>query len=153
MRAKRLVLDTNIVISALLSTKGKPARVVDHALENSKILFCEDSFEELRTRVTRPRFDRFRALEDRIAFVQSLENIVDWVQIAGTLEICRDPDDNKILETAIAGKADCLVTGDKDLLALRPVGENFTLQNLEDSLLQGVYILRAAEFLEFLKTE
>jgi putative PIN family toxin of toxin-antitoxin system len=152
MRASRLVLDTNILISALLSSQGKPSRVVEYALKNGTILFCLDGFDELRTRASRPRFDRFSSPENRARFVRDLEGIVDWVEITGALEICRDPDDNKILETAIVGKADCLVTGDKDLLALRPIGENETLQKLEDSLLEGVYILRASEFLEFLES-
>ena len=150
MKARRLVLDTNILISALLSGQGKPARVVEFALKNSTILFSASGFAELQTRVALPRFDRFRAPEKRAEFVAVLGRLVEWVEISGTLDLCRDPDDKKFLETAITGKADCLVTGDKDLLALRPAGENEPLQDLADSTLQGVHILRAAEFLDFL---
>ena len=144
------MLDTNILISALLSGQGKPARVVEFALENSTILFSASGFAELQSRVALPRFDRFRPPEKRAEFVAVLGTLAEWVEIGGALELCRDPDDNKILETAIAGNADCLVTGDKDLLALRPAGENEPWQDLAGSTLQGVHILRAAEFLDFL---
>jgi uncharacterized protein len=47
--------------------------------------------------------------------------------------VCRDPDDNKLLEIAVVGRADCLVTGDEDLLVLDPF--------------QGIPILTPAGFL------
>ncbi len=146
-------MDTNILISAMLSKQGKPALVVDYALAHSEILFSRDGFDELATRAVRPRFDCFETPENRAHFVRRIGLFLEWVEITGTLELCRDPDDNKILETAILGGADCLVTGDKDLLALRPIGENKPLQDLSESLLEGVYILRAAEFLEMLDSD
>lgn len=42
------------------------------------------------------------------------------VELSGAVTVCRDPDDNKLLEMAVAGRADCLVTGDRDLLVLDP---------------------------------
>jgi predicted nucleic acid-binding protein len=46
--------------------------------------------------------------------------VAEWVPITGAVRACRDPDDDKFLETAINGEADCIVTGDRDLLALDP---------------------------------
>jgi predicted nucleic acid-binding protein len=51
------------------------------------------------------------------------------------------------LETAIVGAADCLVTGDSDLLALRPVGESGEARQRSDADFRGVAILRPSEFL------
>ena len=58
------------------------------------------------------------------------------VEIPGTLRVCRDPDDDKLLEVAVIGRADCLVTGDQDLLILNPF--------------QGIPILTPAGFLAIL---
>ncbi len=46
--------------------------------------------------------------------------MAEWVTVAGRIRVCRDPDDDKFLETAINGEASCIVTGDADLLALDP---------------------------------
>ena len=45
------------------------------------------------------------------------------VEIVDSIRICRDPKDDKILELAISGNADCIVTGDDDLLVLNPFRE------------------------------
>ncbi len=54
-----------------------------------------------------------------------------------SIEICRDPDDNKFLEIAIDGKADHIISGDKDLLALNPF--------------QGIPIIKPADFIALLE--
>ena len=51
---------------------------------------------------------------------RSLKPSSEWVSISGATLECRDPDDDKLLETALIGKADCLVTGDGDLLVMSP---------------------------------
>ena len=69
----------------------------------------------------------------RRAFVADLGLSAVQVKSPGVVTVCRDPDDNKLLETAVVGRADCLVTGDQDLLVLDPF--------------QGIPILTPAEFL------
>jgi putative PIN family toxin of toxin-antitoxin system len=54
----------------------------------------------------------------RRAFVADLALVAVQVEIRNTVSICRDPTDNKILEAADIGRADCIVTGDRDLLVL-----------------------------------
>ena len=58
--------------------------------------------------------------EWRAAFVALLAAVAEWAPIAGASLGCRDPTDDKILETALMGRADHLVTGDGDLLAMSP---------------------------------
>ena len=53
-------------------------------------------------------------------FVADLGVSAVQVELSGAVTVCRDPDDNKLLEIAVAGRADCLVTGDQDLLVLDP---------------------------------
>lgn len=55
-----------------------------------------------------------------IHILVQLDAVSEWVSITGARMGCRDPDDDKLLETAMMGEADCLVTGDQDLLVLSP---------------------------------
>ncbi len=102
---------------------------------------------ELATRLERRKFDKYLSADARRDFINSLLSCIDFVALKGDLRVVRDPDDDKILETAIIGRADCLVTGDKDLLALRPNGETGEARSVADATCQDVAIVRPAEFL------
>ena len=77
---------------------------------------------KLRVIVTliRKKFDKYLSLEKRLQFIYSLRNKAEMVDITETIDICRDPKDNKFLELAISGNATHIITGDKDLLELHP---------------------------------
>ena len=121
MRADRVVVDTNVLISTALTRTGPPRRVVDLVrADNGILLFSDQTFAELRQRILGSRFDRYVGTESRAAFVALLAAVAEWVPIAGARLGCRDPTDDKILETALMGRADHLVTGDGDLLAMSP---------------------------------
>ena len=51
-------------------------------------------------------------------YLARVRAVAEWVGIAGTTLGCRDPDDDKVLEVALMGVADCIVTGGQDLLEL-----------------------------------
>ena len=119
MTARRYVLDTNILISAALMP-GKPFQVLQHVLETSVVIFSNETFEEILTRLMRPEFDRYISQATRQRFLTDLEAVADWTAITGALRACRDADDDKILETALAAGAECIVIGDQDLLLLHP---------------------------------
>ena len=121
MKADRVVLDTNVLISAALTRTGPPRRVVDLVrADNGVLLLSDETFAELRQRILGSKFDRYVGRESRAAFVALLAAVAEWVPIAGARLGCRDPTDDKILETALMGRADHLVTGDGDLLAMSP---------------------------------
>ena len=84
------------------------------------LLFSDETFDELRTRLLLPKFDRYVGREGRTVYLAQLEAVSEWVPIAGAKLGCRDRDDDKLLETALMGAADCLVTGDGDLLEMSP---------------------------------
>ena len=66
MKAERVVLDTNVLISAALRPDGPPRTVVDAVRsENGMLLFSDGTFEELRSRFYRPKFDRYVGREGR----------------------------------------------------------------------------------------
>ena len=120
MRADRVVADTSILISAALSGAGKPALAVNHIVLHGSLVFSTLTFDELATRLYRPKFDRYIQAADRRLFLDKVASAAIWVEIDGALKACRDPDDDMILETALAGGAGCIVSGDKDLLVLDP---------------------------------
>lgn len=119
----RVVVDTNVFISAALSPDGTPARLVALLLQHSRIVFCEASFNELHTRLWKPKFDRFLVMEMRNALLHDLRAVADWVPLpAGPLERhSRDADDDTFIHLALASGAAWLVSGDSDLLDMLPV--------------------------------
>ncbi len=134
MKADRVALDTNVLISAALTRTGPPRGVVDLVRADSGVLLVSDeTFAELRHRILGSKFDRYVDRESRAAFVALLAAVAQWVPIASAKLGCRDPTDDKILETALTGRADHLVTGDRDLFVMSPF--------------QGIQIVTPARFL------
>ena len=87
---------------------------------NGVLLFSDETLAELRDRILGSKFERYMGRESRAAFVALAAAVAEWAPIAGANLGCRDPADDKILETALVGDADHLVTGDGDLLAMSP---------------------------------
>lgn len=121
MTAERFVVDTNVLISAALMPAGVPRAVLDAIREaDGVLLFSDETFGELQTRFGRSKFDRYVGREARGVFLAQLQAVSEWVSIVNAKLGCRDPEDDKLLETALLGRADCLVTGDRDLLVMSP---------------------------------
>jgi uncharacterized protein len=120
MKAERVVLDTSILISAALSASGKPAATLDHILGNAVLILSAEAFHELTRKVLEPKFDKYFHGNDRPDLLTRIAAGAEWTEIAERVTVCRDSKDDMILETALAGRADCIVTGDKDLLVLDP---------------------------------
>ena len=95
--------------------------------------------EELDEVLSRPRFERYVTRQERAAFLRNLLRKVTSETITETVQACRDPNDDKILELAVNGRADYIVTGDDDLLAMDPF--------------RGITIIRPAGFLAFVGAE
>ena len=117
---ERIVLDTNVLISGLLSATSTPARAVDRAIRNGQLVASTAALRELMTKLLSPRFDRFVSRDSRDALLLRLAPLVEIVKIVQTVQACRDPRDDKFLEAAVNGRADVIVTGDRDLVTLHP---------------------------------
>jgi len=116
----RIVLDTNALVSRLLSPDSVPGRAVRQAVRDAQILLSQAVLEELVEVLSRSKFDPYVTIQDRQQFLRLLSRIADTVPIIHTVHECRDPRDNKFLELAVNGDAGFIVTGDRDLLALDP---------------------------------
>jgi putative PIN family toxin of toxin-antitoxin system len=130
----RVVLDTNIIISAALSKNSTPDRALNYAVDNTVLLISKDTFNELQEKLLGVKFDKYVQRQARETFLTTLLSISEMVIIKKHIVACRDSKDDKFLELAVNGNADCIVTGDKDLLVLHPF--------------DAVEILTAADFLK-----
>ncbi len=140
----RVVLDTNIIVSSLLSPSGAPAAVLDAWRELHYVLLLSPAMlEELRSVLARPRIRSKYGVtaQDVEAVCQALERYALWVTGDAPLRasILPDPDDEKFLACAVEGKADCVVSGDRHLLDL--------------GAFHGIPILSARQFLSHLDTQ
>jgi len=115
------VIDTNVLISAALSASGAPARLVQLVLERGVLVFSQPTFDELKTRLYRPKFDRYISLELREAVLHDLSAAARWVEIGEPARYCRDRSDDMFIETALAARAGIVVSGDQDLLQAPPI--------------------------------
>ena len=116
----RIVLDTNILVSALISRAGPPGQVLAEVKRGRLTLITSVAqIAELRRVLDRPHLRRViapDAAQDLMGNIEAVGEVVgDLPEVTGS----PDPDDNLILATAIAGRADLIVSGDKiDMLAL-----------------------------------
>ena len=115
----RVVVDTNVLISAALKEQSLPSMAVHLATESGVLLKSTITEQELFVTLDRPRLaplipPRFRD------WLSELLAAAELVTIAERITGCRDPNDDKFLELAVNGHADLIVSGDADLLTLNP---------------------------------
>jgi putative PIN family toxin of toxin-antitoxin system len=134
MIERRWVFDTNVLISRLLNPGGKAARAVDVGMDSGVVMLSDATFSELAQVLMRSKLDAYLTRDERAAALDATASVCRRVQISRPLQACRDPRDDKFLDVAVHGRADALVTGDADLLALHPF--------------HGVPILTPTDFLE-----
>lgn len=134
----RYVFDTNVLISALLFENSKPAQALRYALANGELLLSLDLLEELNEVLGRERFNRYLTTEEREEFLEALIEQAVLVEINENVQECRDPKDNKVLELALNGIAQYIISGDRDLLVLHPF--------------RDVLVITADEFLETIES-
>ena len=116
-RMARVVVDTNVLVSALIK-KGKPLELVQRLLEKHTLILSSQMLAELADVLSRDKFSITSAQIDR--FISLLLRKSTVASISGNLNVIKkDPDDNIVLLTAINGNADYIVSGDKHLLTLR----------------------------------
>jgi putative PIN family toxin of toxin-antitoxin system len=137
----RAVIDTNILISALIKPIGNVGQVLRHLRDGSYVLIYSDQLlTELVDVLNRPRIRKKYGLS-----TEDIETVVSLIMLRGEtivpkrrITICRDSKDNMFLEVAADGNANMIVSGDDDLLSL----EEF----------EGIPIVTPFEFLQEIVT-
>lgn len=120
MNWARVVLDTNVLISGVLIPGSVPGNAYSKARAFGQLVLNESLFQEIESVIARPKFDRYLTARARALYLAQLKASALMVPTIIRVSACRDPRDNHVLEAAINGSADLIVTGDEDLLALNP---------------------------------
>jgi putative PIN family toxin of toxin-antitoxin system len=111
----RVVLDTSVLVSGILSPSGAAGAVLERARQNEFEVVCSPAllaeFEEV--------LGRLMSSLDAAAARGALEDLCHLVEPAAVPSVSRDPDDDHILAAAVSGGATYLITRDKDLLSLK----------------------------------
>lgn len=128
----RILLDTNVLIAAFVS-RGVCSALLEHCAETHDIVTSTDLLEEYRDKLVR----KFRLSPESAAARIALLRATVQVVTPGPLPspVCRDPDDDLVLASAVAGKCNCIITGDNDLLILNEYA--------------GIAVVSPAEFAEY----
>ena len=128
----KIVLDTNVLIAAFIA-RGVCNDLLEHCVRQHTLVTSEFILDELREHLARKfKYDAQDA-EEAVELLRSRMQVVTPTGLGSA--VCRDPDDDAILGTAVAGKAACIVTGDADLLILKRF--------------RGIDIVRPADFAEY----
>jgi uncharacterized protein len=130
---RRIVIDTNVFISAAVLPRSVPRQAVDKALKDDIVLLSEETMHELTQVLSRSKFSRYIRVEQRVLFLAQMASVAEIVPIVQLVRECGDPKDDKFLEVALNGRADVIITGDTDLRQMNPW--------------RGIQILSPAEFL------
>jgi hypothetical protein len=130
----RTVIDTNVLISAAFWT-GRPKQLLNKVRCREVIFLTSevllDELKEVLVRADKP----FKLSEQESALVvEAMKDMAEIVEVHSNVSACRHDQDNHVLEYAIDGRADCIITGDLHLL--------------EMGSFQGVKIVTVADFLK-----
>jgi uncharacterized protein len=121
----RVVVDTNVLLSAALTPHGAPAELVDWLLAEWRLVFSQTTFAELESRIWKPKFDRYLTIEHRKRLLHELNACALWVDIPSAVSaqsFSRDVKDDAFVHAAMAAGSSRLISGDDDLLCLHPLG-------------------------------
>ena len=138
----RVVLDTNLLVSYLITHRPPIATLIDHHLlrQHFILVTAPELLAELDRVLAYSKLQRYYSEENRTQFVALIMAVSEVVDLPEAIpRIGQDPDDDRVIACAVAGAAELIISGDHDLLALQRV--------------RGIAILTAAQFLEMLKLE
>ncbi len=128
----KVVFDTNVLIAAFIA-RGACSDVFEHCARRHEIVISDFILNELRQHLVEKFNFSSEEAEEVTRLVSERATVVMPVALGDS--ICRDPDDDVILGTAIAAGADCILTGDADLLVI--------------GRFQAVDIVRPADFAQY----
>ena len=122
MKSKKVILDTNIWISFLIS---RDFSFLDDFVESNrlKLVFSMELLHEFMAVAQRPKFKKYFSKIDLERIIDFIDRCGIIVEVKSKTDKCRDSKDNFLLDLAIDSKADYLITGDNDLLEIKLIGE------------------------------
>lgn len=129
--SKRLVIDSNVWISALVFG-GTPRRIFENIVKSGDVIIMSEEISSEIRRILKQKFPSF--IVDFEELLVALRLRIKFVKLGTiTVSVCRDSNDNMVIETALTGRARIIITGDKDLLDLG-LYSGVTMTRLQDFL-------------------
>ena len=118
----KIIIDTNLWISFVISKK---LNLLDPLLLTGKarLLFSTELIDEIERTISKPKLKHFFGIKGIDEMLIAFDPFIDLIEVDSMVTICRDPKDNFLLALAKDGKADILLTGDKDLLQIKKFGK------------------------------
>ena len=113
----KVVFDTNIFISAFVISGSQAEKAVSRIIEGRDVLLLSKGILDEVLTVLSTKFSRDKEEISRVAVI--LSEMAEWVEPSEKINVLHDDPDNRILECAVDGNSDTIVTGDKELLKLR----------------------------------
>jgi putative PIN family toxin of toxin-antitoxin system len=113
MPNKYFIIDTNILVSAIVFSSSNPRLVIQKALSIGELVFSESILEEYTQTLSNAKFDAYLSLEKRLVFLNTFIANSKLVEITTQIHACRDPKDDKYLDLAISCKASCILPATK----------------------------------------
>lgn len=117
---KKIVFDTNVLVSALLFKTSTSRLAYEEALLNHQIISSLECYKELVEVLSRPKFSKYFTEVNKSFFLINYYHSTEFVSVNLSVNDCRDPKDNKFLALALEHSSDFIVSGDNDLLVLNP---------------------------------
>jgi putative PIN family toxin of toxin-antitoxin system len=118
-----VVLDTNVIVSALLSPGGPPAEIINRwEAEQFEVVTSPPLLSELKRALQYPRVKKYlkSSPDEVVEFIERFGRVATVAQPRLTLGVIQDdPADNRVLECAVAGEAAYIITGDDHLLQIK----------------------------------
>ncbi|MBN4069615.1 MAG: putative toxin-antitoxin system toxin component, PIN family [Alkaliphilus sp.] len=120
MERIKIVVDTNIFVSAFLGSKNAKFLVKEIINDEYEVVMSQIQLNEIETVLKRKKFEKYISQGEVDEFVSALSLKIIMPAIYEIIRDCRDEKDNMILEEAVYGNAKYIITGDEDLLVLNP---------------------------------
>ncbi len=121
-RPSKIIIDTNLWISFIISNK---LSLLDSLIFSGKIrlIFSLELIKEIEATIAKPKLKKYFLYDGLVEMLTMFEPFINLVEVKSVVSVCRDPKDNFLLELAKDSKADYILTGDKDLLAIAKFGK------------------------------
>jgi uncharacterized protein len=137
--AKKVVLDTNIILSAFLGNSSTKVRLESFIWRDAfSFYYSDELLAEYYEVISRKKFIGKIDLPNAHLFLEAFKVVATKISVTETVSICRDKEDDFILSLCQTCKADYLITGDEDLLTLKNLGKTNIMRLSDFCTLNGL---------------
>ncbi|MBK8576656.1 MAG: putative toxin-antitoxin system toxin component, PIN family [Elusimicrobia bacterium] len=113
----KILLDTNVLISAFITSGGHSHEILTHAIHQHKLYYTDYILDEFKEKFKTKFHFPPTVIRDLVEFIAN--SFLHGKTAVDVPKVCRDPDDDQVLADAVVNEVDLILTGDEDLLILK----------------------------------